>query len=812
MGQGEFVHAQASGIDATAANPDEQLRYIRQYERIVQLRHAVLAGLHPTIKLPPGVAPVSRTQSTSHSRDATQTPCEPQAGVQHSHQSAPRETSLPDVPSAASAPDVLEAKRSYGSGSTEINPILLEKSAELVKAEFRLQRQRLERDLKVEFEQRRGLKQSRAEALVDYDIAEVLGKALELVPAAATPPAGPSASLATNDEAASDSFDDNTFYSSKHATPESRPASRIQPSPEEVRRSAIPGLQSSQVPVPRSRESVQDHLRGREPYANDAVSATQTVQSQPDSTDPSNNAGLFRVPGLNNYTNGYNTAKAQAGHPSTGAEQSQSRASFNAEPIGNGGYAANKAAAAAAAAAGQHQGNASLDTHPPSPLIRTHDMIPVAPQPAPYTTYAVEQQLERAVDQGIAAARGAPAQVAALRNEPITRQRQANRQEVEVVAQNGPAPVANTQPLADGSRPYQGVPMAGEYGPPGGPPGGPPQRAASTTVVGDGRYAGGVCVEERRPVDETYIRHASPRYIQQPLPGSAHPPRPVSQVYLDDSYHESPHALREPYDVGRMGGGPYVGQPMPPLPPTRIFVDAFGREYIEPGRPPLRQSIAPTPSQGPEIVYDRPSTRALSRHPGATSVPYEDGRGVVYARAASAFPGPRRVMTQPEYASQDFRDGRPREYSVRPAVPQTEYVQVMAPPPEQWTAGAEGEYPPRTVSTRPPMDPVRYEVPPGYGGYATGSVYPEARREPYMVEYAGQRPPPPPPATLEQQPPQQPVYQQRAYSTRPVEPQYYGPGAEQLPRGVENVGFTEHPRGAAQEVVYPDNARREVYR
>lgn len=860
MAQGQAVHAQPLGADATGARtPDEQLRLIHQYERIVQFRDIVLAGLHPSVNLPPGIAAVS--QSPSNSRDATRPPSESQVRVQSGyHQQAPGKVPPPSGPPTANTSSAVEEKKLYGSGSTEINPVLLEKSAELVKAELRLHRQRLERDIKAEVDQRRGWKQSKADGLIDFDIAQVFSRALELVPpTVTTPPADPSAAQATNDDAASDSFGDSTFYSSKHSTPEPRPASPPRAEPEGPPRPVIPGLHASQIPsAPRAdREPVPSQPRGHEGYRNEPAAAARANPAQPyaPADHPSTGAGLFQVPGLNNYTNGY-AAPAQTSQISTSAEQSQSEESSNAEPTRNGGYPARNVAP-------QSQSSAYVDAQPPSPMIRSHDMVPVAPQPAHYTAYAVDQQLERAVDQNAAAAaaaaRGAPAPVAALRNEPITlnspdsspqsgkgsdknkakkkKKRKADRQAPEEVlpyikpeprspspigapnylrpgkrqrrqpveaALDGRASVISAQPAGAVPRPYQGIPMPVDYA-------GQPPRSASAALVGDVRY-GGSYVEERRPLEETtYLRRVSPRYIQQPPPGAAYPPRPASQVYVDDGYRE---VAREPYDVARMSvrpdAGPYVGQPMPPPPPTRIYVDAYGREYIEPSRPPVRQSMAPAP-HGPEVMYDRPLSRAVSRHPGPAA--YDDGRGAVYARAASAYPGPRRVVTQPEYLPQDYR---PREYSVRPPAPPTEYVQVMAPPAAEQATSAEAgaaahEYAPRAASVRPPMEPVRYEAappPPPHGyaemqpvrpaGYPPGRGYPEARQQPYVVEY-GARPP------AEQQQQQQPVYQHPGYA----EQQYYA--AEQRPPA-DNIAFIERPRGATQEIVYADDARREVYR
>lgn len=107
--------------------------------------------------------------------------------------------------------------------NTEINPVLLEKSADLVKAEIQLQRQKLERGLREQIEKQRieakALLQT-SESLPNFDLSEVLSKALEIVHPSTATDADPSVGARSS---ASDSFDENTFYSSQHETPISSP-------------------------------------------------------------------------------------------------------------------------------------------------------------------------------------------------------------------------------------------------------------------------------------------------------------------------------------------------------------------------------------------------------------------------------------------------------------------------------------------------------------------------------------------------------------------------------------------------------------
>jgi hypothetical protein len=118
------------------------------------------------------------------------------------------------------------------SSKSEINPILLEKSDDLIKAEIQLQRQRLERALREQIEQQKlaakALLQT-SESLPNFDLSEVLSKALAIVHPSINADAESSADApARPPSSTSDSFDENTFYSSQLDTPEGSTSSRGQ--------------------------------------------------------------------------------------------------------------------------------------------------------------------------------------------------------------------------------------------------------------------------------------------------------------------------------------------------------------------------------------------------------------------------------------------------------------------------------------------------------------------------------------------------------------------------------------------------------
>lgn len=219
MAPGAVAPALVKGAPTLSA---KELREIQEYEKIVQFKDAVLAGTHPRIKVPPHLASKQINASARNISSSTST-----TPRQHLHTQPIRTTTgsrVEDVSSFHSrSPN--NARSAAGAhipmtSKSEINPILLEKSDDLIKAEMQLQRQRLERGLREQIEQQRiasrALMQT-TESLPDFDISEILSKALAIVPPSTT---APEAEPANSSVEASDSFDNNTFYTSEHYTPE----------------------------------------------------------------------------------------------------------------------------------------------------------------------------------------------------------------------------------------------------------------------------------------------------------------------------------------------------------------------------------------------------------------------------------------------------------------------------------------------------------------------------------------------------------------------------------------------------------------
>lgn len=863
MAQETTIQGTLAESNAPAGLTEKEIHEIQQYEKILRFRDTVLTGKHPSIKLPPGLKGLALS-SSERTKPSLPT------GVNSASLNHPTVSSANDSKQSESRPAPADVDglvgiqtpqpRSFGSGATEINPILLEKSDDLIRAELQLQRNRLERALKEEVEQRRVLKHAQAEPLVLFDLSDVLAKALTLVQAATTPlPADDN--LTANNEAASDSSDE-TFYSSHHDTPESHMTSRIRELSEEVLANKTAQLVQPPAAQPPAAIARNPPTSPRSKQPNHLVPATrQAHHSQ--TTLPANPPAASRaaqtvlVPGLNNYTDGGRLPKRPSQTTSGDPSQSEDSGIQEGEPSER----------QFPPSAPVRRNISYADIHPSPPLVRNHNLRPVAPQPAQISPLAVNRGEDRNLHSNVPSTVGTPAQVAALRNHHAVvtspessphgardsdkrkgkkKKRKADRQapEAEPVPYIKPEPRSPSPMVAPsyirpnkrqrqtqapivesrygepsferskGAIPYDQnqprayrddrVPVAYESAIPY------PQRAVSTNVIGDARYSREY-VEERQAPDDGYVRRpGSPTApIYQYPPRESHPPRAVSQVIVNDLYRAPSRLYREPLEASRSSvhpeGDSFMGPPKPP--PARILVDAYGREYIEPPYPPSRQSMAPLVRPGePEFLHERPP-RALSGHPGPGS--YEES-GIVYARPPPGYTISRRFVTQPEYIPQDYRDRQHhRDYSTQPAGPSGEFVQVMAPQDRRTVEERPREYISRATSLRP-LDPVRFDGPTNYG--RMHSVRPEASNrdyltpihaetrhpegtQPYMGEYnAGSV--------------QQPVVL-REYSVRPAERYHEAQGGV---RRADEIAFIDGPRAPTQEIVYVDDARREVYR
>lgn len=180
-----------------------------EYEKILKLRDEVFAGSHPRLRVPAHAVQPPSAQSLSQSYlNIPPTSTYPFSASQ-THPANPPSKREEEATRYQTQPNGgFTTSARPASNVSEFDPVLLTKSDDLVRAETQLKRQRLEKALKDQFEQKRfdaRKKPAAAEAKPDFDLQAILAKATEVV----------KVSSPKDDGSATDSVDENSFYSSR---------------------------------------------------------------------------------------------------------------------------------------------------------------------------------------------------------------------------------------------------------------------------------------------------------------------------------------------------------------------------------------------------------------------------------------------------------------------------------------------------------------------------------------------------------------------------------------------------------------------
>ncbi len=752
---------------ASPLSPDDQA-ILEEYKKIVEFRNQVVSGTHPRIK--PVLAKSGPDDSYSPpsnvlkaSPGAQTTKVNGNAKVvdnSRSYQENSRQTPV-NVSAALPGLGLLVnnndkgAPKSLTSSKPEINPVLLEKSDDLIKAEMRLRRQRLESSLKDQLDQRRAAakaSQQAPEQLSELDLNDVMSQALLLVQKSA---AQPTDDTAANPSNGSDSFDDNTFYSSRHDTPETPQISRVSDAREDVEireDSYEPQLDSPPLVPAKNALAAEPPSPTRDP----------PLPSKPNDAVANQAPGGLGAPApyitgaVNNRTEGF-----QAGAVIEVTSSDGSGPASRSDESGNIGPAHGVEQSDLYRVNRNLLGQALNQQY--SPVVRAHNLSPIAPQPEHVSPLAVSRQ--PAIAQEDASARQAtPAQVAALRQQASAgttpesspqgvrndRKRRRKKKKAERSAAEAPAPAAVQSPFIKPeprspspltappySRPHkrqrpnhsqqpslnydEPLSAGGGRGPPHSLRGQTreernsgngalnsfgPRAAVQPTEVNDAGY------------DRSYPLDSRPSYGgPQGTATYATPYGQETRVVQETPYsyqREAPRMSVRPGSARDRSRSPRYDRLVETMPPpratTRIVVDESGREYMEPTRPATvtRESMVSTGRVGDsELLYERvPARRASSQRPGTL-----EQDGIVYQRLSPPYSiPPRRMATQPDSVPSEYRTYRERDYSVLPIPrPSEEYGAQRA----RVITEVPREYITRGGSVRP-SESIRYETTVGY--------------------------------------------------------------------------------------------------
>ena len=700
---GPATHVPAGPKAVSAPTPDDEAR---EYEKIIAISDQVFSGAHPRLNVPEHLVR------------------KPETNVQD----VPLRTHLPKIPPPkavlANAPVVTTTKQPYnGSQSSsaksalpaapqparmaskptsEIDPIFLTKSDDLIRAELQLQRQRLERALRDQVELRKQETKQRPavqDTKPDFDVSEVFKQALEAVKPVslsdASEASGPGG-------AASDSFDDNSFYSSR--APDSPPQTGRQQksSPAAI---LAPTGPATRVPV----THYADELQRLE-----ALNRPGSDQEMPDA---------YLVADQR-----HSHSQKQARYDKAEAPVSRFHDSHRFETMDEPEYSPPAPAAPPAdhreytrgleSGAGRTSGPDARYTdrtggirRPPSPanvkVVRNHITSPAAPRPSRVSPLAiakvpsVQQLRDERSEHGSEQVYSDPDSARGSPNPPafhvMSRKRRRLRE-----GDDGPRQTSNMTQNAEPVETFiKEEPVS------------PPPFADDPAVVRSRNPA-------ERPV---YIDIASPQYA--PVYESRGPPV-REPVYEIDPYHEPlPDAgpqrtisrvgirrpIREEVDLRRVASSQYARQ------------SDYAREYIEAQPRPVRAAsyVVERPVQERPRYYEEAPPYTQHRYIAADDMPPATYRETYYGEAPPArmmAPPLRRIVVD-EHGTQYYE------------LPQAPRLQPMAPPPPP---------PPRPVS-RMSKDVYDERVHPHAGSVRAPSVV----QDPYGERHYVQEMPPPQP-------------------------------------------------------------------
>jgi hypothetical protein len=664
----------------------DERREILEYEKIVQLRDAVFAGTHPRIKIPPHLAASRNVSSPSLPTPRTNATAQFNRSTPHNN----REGASPYHNNRSP-----NNSRTVGGGhlpissNSEINPILLEKSDDLIRAELQLQRQRLERALREQIDQQRLTAKALlhlTESHPNFDTSAVLSKGLALArppaPAEVEPPAP------ARSPPASDSFDENTFYSSQHDTPEPFNSQQKQEEPGEVKTSDLVsvGPQPAEGPSTKGKER-QDMLYNNNDLATQLVAQhlsaqrlnqTLAKQLQQQSQETANSESS-------------SSRGARAGDTPDVSSQQREDIRVSTRHIDPNGSIVKTAQQPIDAIHPQVSTDQLLQqafaNHPTSPLIRAHNLSPVAPQPARVSPLATARappvlRESRLPDEA------QPAQVAALRQAPPgissadsspkgskhaerkKAKREKRKKRKSSINDNVATPDSPyIKPEPQSPSPFSAVPLPR-----------PPKRQRQM-----GQFAAELNYDE--PTGEVQER-APVRYEEAP------PPRTYQR--FEDEYEQEPRRAEPSYqrverddvDYTRVSSANYARRPHSPT------------LYTLPYAPEPRQIRAASHSMTERRIYEEPTyyREPIPRYSVRPDANRERSRSPIIRERRSPIP-----MAPPRAPVRIVVDAYGREYiDPTPAPP---LRQSMAPPARYRDSEVVYERAPmRTVSARVPVD------------------------------------------------------------------------------------------------------------
>lgn len=828
-----------SNKNVSDALTEEERFELEQCQKVIKFRDEVLAGKHPKVKLPAHLA-AKLVGSANKSSPPTLLPASQvyKNLKLHAHQTnhqAPggdaATTAPPAVPEDASL--ATASPKTFATGRTEIDPVLLEKSDHLIRAELGLQRQKLERTLREEADQRKGF--GHVEPPEDLDVPTILAKAMSLVQTTTSPSGSGVVDTANAAAEKESSFDTNDYYSSNHETLESHdsPDSVEQAGSSDIGdRDARSGLTHV---VPLRDEAASSETRPVQPPTDTRITNQPEMEPQPaQQARPTYPTGVpnppSRPPSVGTTDNPPDGTATHSGSAAQASAQLQSlRSSFASRDVTRSDTTARADATQGGVDTSPHQWPprepeyAAPEQRGPPGLSLSQNTASIASTVAQTSPLMTGARQPAPAPQAVAssdwnAPRGAPAQVAALRGEnqvPSSpesssphgkapekkKSKKKNKRKADRLAQDAAAaPYIKPEPRSPS------------------PLSGPAQIRPAKRQKQAERPEEGVTYEQpqpREPVRPDFYHISGPQPIERPPPvtyrryatGAPEPNAAYGGHGYERVYHDDAQPSVQPLPRGHYAsqapsprGYPvqYAGEEYTPTrsvsyrQPARYYQDEYARPEPEPvgasgQRPPLMRVVVDAfGREYYEPSYPQPVRQSVAPNARAAEpdVVYEGAAPIRHSVAPPMRPRDPEVIYE--------RSAPVRAVSRRPPGPENYeeggvIYRRASPPP----------YPPqRRVVTQP-----EYGAPEPAGYPRSYSVRPMA---PPGEEY----PPPPERRPIEGVPRQ---YNVRSASARPLEPVRYdmtadgGPPVQSRPEPPRDYGM---PRPQSRvDMIAPPVAR-----
>ncbi|KAK4506017.1 hypothetical protein PRZ48_003982 [Zasmidium cellare] len=852
---------QVNGTQSPSAEQEEL------YDQLLRLRDAVIAGTHPQLKLPPAaIEELLKAQRQTPAASAESTPPAVNGfasndvafeanGITNNTQQFSHTPTLPGLPGLQASTNTLVNNNSVHtpqkpSSSGTLHPIFLEKSDSLVRAEGQLKRQRIERELQNQYDQRKPAhgnrdKDAAADAPSSLDVEAILAKASARAPhiSGLVPPKASTPS----------SFDENDYYSSQVESEWSSPRSASKVSDRaagadfngihESSNAASASHAKTSAAAPQPRQS--GNLPFQDVYHVDD-------DDDDDEYDPEDVTVFGSFPNGNNATVG--------GHITPPEDDDDSE------------YEPGEITQESAVPTPHDQGQHSSQPSPQVPVIRNHLTHIAAPQPNRVSPLAVAKHpsIELELINGkpevvqkrrrnhSRASSGSPPFTGGKKKgkkkrkrdqEHTSRNNKKSRRERNAAAHSPQYPAQDQPYIKDepiSPPPFANIPEVQPYG----------QRATQyrpsdidlvsprhVPQYAHGAPRSALRYEYAAPASPAVVRVASPahravhrdtqdlrrvaslHYAQRP-PSPAQqayspaPSRTVSMTYGDPrlsraveveppQYQEqppqeavryvrhersrSPPRLQEYQDPYARVSSPAM-MPPPAAPPRRIVVDQYGNRYYAaepaPAQPPpsARASVAPVERRSTmELGYERAPSRMATSYAQPSAAPTQ-----YEAADRMAPPPPRRPVPDERTTNVDAGGYRVRDYE--PSSSQVRYVEAPTSPTYQPVLAARYDAmppPPPREPTSPVYAPIRsYSVRPEESApMPTPTGYAPRQASVAPVQYARQEPAATPARAMSVVPGyEQPAPAARAYSQAPGPVRYLDQyGREVYPSEVRQV-------------------------